>query len=76
MEVLGYNEIEDKYRVKVWESGIVKEVVRLSLIFNAEDKDLFNERVEIAKLRKATADDNIRFLKYLGKMDDSKVSSL
>jgi len=45
-------------------------------MFNEEDENKFKERVEMAKLRKETADDNMRFIKYLLKMDNELVSDI
>jgi hypothetical protein len=42
---------KEKYIVKVISSGVIKEVIRLSLLFREENEEKFKERVEIAKLR-------------------------
>jgi hypothetical protein len=51
VEVLDYDVKKEKYIVKVISSGVIKEVIRLSLLFREENEEKFKERVEIAKLR-------------------------
>jgi hypothetical protein len=51
VEVMDYDVKKEKYIVKVISSGVIKEVIRLSLLFREENEEKFKERVEIAKLR-------------------------
>lgn len=47
------------------ENGILKYVGRLSLIFNKEDPIKFRQRIEEAKQRQYTAEDEMRFYTYV-----------
>jgi len=51
VQVLGYDEKERKFKVRVMYNRHEKMVTRLSLLFYAEDPELFKERVELCKLR-------------------------
>jgi hypothetical protein len=62
--------------IQIVESGVMKYVKRLSLLFNAEDPFKFRQRVEEAKQRQYTAEDEIRFYKYVDNLPNETVSSL
>jgi len=47
--VLGYNTEDKKYQIKMLETNIKKDVVRLSLRFIKEDSEVFKRRIELCK---------------------------
>lgn len=51
-----------------------KSVNRLSLIFNDEDPEKFNERLSTAKSRQQTAENELRFWKYIDNVANEKAS--
>jgi len=47
--VLGYNTEDRKYQIQMLDTGIKKDVVRLSLRFIKEDSEVFKRRVDLCK---------------------------
>ena len=76
MGLLEYDEKTQKYLVKMVSKGIQKYVDRLSLLFDAEDKVKFKERVQLCKHYQRRAEDEIRFQNYAESIPDSNVSTL
>ncbi len=76
VHVEGYDEKRGRFRVKTVSNGQIKEVIRLSLLFRDEDEEKFKERVEIAKMRQATANDEMRFLKLVESLPDDLFAKL
>ena len=60
--MLDYDEKEEKFLVKVVATGMQKWVIRLSLLFNHEDPAKHAARINLAKSRMRTAEDETRFL--------------
>ncbi|EAS04067.1 axonemal dynein heavy chain (macronuclear) [Tetrahymena thermophila SB210] len=68
IQILDYDEESEKYLVRVLATGIKKWVIRLSILFNHEDPQKYYERLELAKSRMQTAEDETRFLNFIDKM--------
>lgn len=68
MQVLDYNEKEEKYLIRVLATGREKWVIRLSLLFNHEDPVKHAARIELAKSRMRTAEDEMRFMQFIDGM--------
>jgi len=62
--------------VQVVNQPTLKYVGRLSLQFNEEDPQKFKKRLDLAKERQLTAEDELRFYKYVDSQPDSSVSLL
>lgn len=68
MQVLDYDESDEKFLVKVMATGLQKWVIRLSLLFNHEDPVKHMARIDLAKSRMRTAEDETRFLQFIDGM--------
>jgi dynein heavy chain len=73
---MDYDPARNKFLVQIIDTGVIKYVGRLSLLFFLEDPIKFRKRVEEARERQQTAEDEIRFLEYLDSLSDDAVSSL
>lgn len=62
--------------MQVCQSGQVKLVTRLSLLFFDEDPDQFRERVNFCKDRQAVVEAELRFTNYVDSMPADAVSVL
>jgi hypothetical protein len=49
VEVLEYFPTSDKFRVRVLSNGVEKVIGKLSLLFNNEDKQGYQKRLNLAK---------------------------
>jgi len=76
VKVLEYDPKRNKFLVQVVNQPTLKYVGRLSLQFNDEDPEKFKRRVDLAKERQFTAEDELRFYKYVDSQSDSNVSLL
>lgn len=76
VEVLSFDQEKKKYYVKVLENSQRKYVGRLSLLFNEEDPEAFQRRLDLCKDLQLTAEDELRFLKYVDSHENGLVSSL
>jgi hypothetical protein len=65
-----------KFFIQICDSGIMKYVGRLSLLFHDENPDRFRYRIELAKQRQIIAEDELRFLKYVSSLPDEQVHDL
>ncbi|EGR32288.1 hypothetical protein IMG5_089580 [Ichthyophthirius multifiliis] len=65
IQILDYNPIKEKFLVKIMDTGFEKWVIRLSILFNEENKEKYFERINLAKERKKQIRDDKRFLEYL-----------
>lgn len=74
VKVLEYN--QGRFLVKLKDGSFQKEVERLSLLFDEEDKNLFKKRVQLAKHYHKRAEDEIRFQTYTEKVSEEQVSKL
>lgn len=68
MQVLDYDKKEEKFLARVVATGREKWVIRLSLLFNHEDPVRHAARIELAKTRMRTAEDETRFLNFIDAM--------
>ncbi|KAM3134228.1 hypothetical protein pb186bvf_013648 [Paramecium bursaria] len=76
VQILGYDPETRKYKVRVVQTGVEKEVGRLSLLFEGEDPVKFEQRVELCKQRQKNADDEMRFLEYVNNQSNALASNL
>jgi len=76
VKVLEYDPKRNKFLVQVVNQPTLKYVGRLSLQFNDEDPQKFKRRLDLAKERQLTAEDELRFYKYVDSQPDSHVSHL
>jgi hypothetical protein len=76
VQVLGYDEKERKFKVRVMQNRQEKMVTRLSLLFYAEDPELFKERVELCKLRQKHVEQELRFTDLVDSIPADAVSIL
>jgi len=74
--VLGYDYKEKKYQVVVHHSGQEKLVTRLSLLFLAEDPELFRKRVTHCKDMQAVVEAELRFTNFVDQVPADQVSVL
>ena len=74
--VKSYNKKLEKFLVQVDHSGMEKYVGKLSLLFNDEDVFKFKERLAICKARQHTAEDEIRFFKFVEGQPDALASTI
>lgn len=51
IQVVGYDEENDRYLIKTLAGGMLKEVNRLSILFKDEDMDMFRSRLKVCKMR-------------------------
>jgi len=75
VRVVDYDAKKNKFLIQIIDTGVMKYVKRLSLMFNMEDPFKFRQRVEEAKQRQFTAEDEMRFYHYVDSLPDT-VSSL
>lgn len=76
VEVLDWDPIQEKFKVRVLDTDVIKYVGRLSVMFLWEDQFKFRERVELSKQRQRNADDESRYLLYIDKQHEKVASSL
>ena len=76
VKVLGYDWKEKKYMVKVIGTNQEKLVTRLSLLFYAEDPEMFKERVNLCKTRQKNVEAEIRFTQLVDSIPQDAVSVL
>ena len=76
MKVLDYDPKKKKFLVQVIDQPTLKYVGRLSLRFHEEDPEKFKLRLESAKERQFTAEDEMRFYHFVNSLPDQSVSSL
>ena len=76
VEVMDYDSEKKKFLVKVLENSQKKYVGRLSLMFNDEDPEEFQARLDLCKDLQLAAEDEMRFLKYIDGHNNELVSSL
>ena len=76
VQVIGYDEREKKFIVKVIATGQEKLVTRLSLLFYAEDPEMFKERVNLCKNRQKNVEAELRFTDLVDSIPSDAVSSL
>lgn len=76
VQILGYDEKERKFKVRVLHNGQEKTVTRLSLLFYAEDPELFRERVEMCKMRQKHVEQELRFTDLVDSIPPDAVSIL
>ena len=77
VRVVGYNQAERKFKVvSCGNRPQEKEVTRLSLLFYAEDPDLFKERVSLCKMHQANVEAELRFTNYVDSIPADAVSVL
>jgi hypothetical protein len=76
VQVIGYDGKERKFKVVVVHSKLEKMVTRLSLLFYAEDPEMFKERVELCKLRQRGVEQELRFTDLVDSVPSDAVSTL
>lgn len=77
VKVIGYNSAEKKFKVvSTGSKPIEKEVTRLSLLFYAEDPELFKERVSLCKMHQNNVEAELRFTNYVDSIPSDAVSGL
>ena len=76
VQIIGYDEKERKFKVRVMHNNKEKTVTRLSLLFYAEDPELFKERVELCKLRQKHVEQELRFTDLVDSIPSDAVSTL
>jgi len=76
VKVLEYDPKRNKFLVQVLNQPTLKYVGRLSLQFNDEDPQKFKLRLDLAKERQLTAEDEMRFYKYVDSQSDTNISLL
>ena len=74
VKVLDYDWKEKKYVVQVVGTKQEKLVTRLSLLFYAEDPELFKERVNLCKTRQKNVEAELRFTNLVDSIPASSVS--
>lgn len=65
VKVLDYNFATKKYKVEVGDSGQVKMITRLSLLFYDEDPEAFRLRVTQCKQRQRNVEAELKFTEYV-----------
>lgn len=76
VEVLGYDEKEKKYKVRVVSTNQEKYVTRLSLLFFNEDPEMFKKRVNECKARQAIVEAELKFTNLVDSVPTDSVSEL
>ncbi len=76
MRVIDYDYQQKKYRVIVHHNGQEKLVTRLSLLFLAEDPNLFKSRVNQCKSMQAVVESELRFTNMVDAVPSEQVSTL
>ena len=74
VEVISYD--HNRFLVKLVKTQEVKHVIRLSLIFNFEDQQLFFNRLNLAKNLMNNAADDLRFVQYINQINDTEISKM
>ena len=74
VKVLDYDWKEKKYLVEVVGTKQQKLVTRLSLLFYAEDPELFKERVNLCKTRQKNVEAELKFTNLVDSIPASSVS--
>jgi hypothetical protein len=65
VEVLDFNPSSNRFKVRVCSSGLEKEIVKLSILFNCENKERFFQRLFMAKNLQLNAQDELRYKSYI-----------
>lgn len=76
MEVLEYFPTSDKFRVRVLSNGVEKVIGKLSLLFNNEDKQGYQKRLNLAKNLQMNAQEEIRFKNYTTNILNSEIQQM
>lgn len=76
VKVLDYNFATKKYKVEVGDSGQVKMITRLSLLFYDEDPEAFRLRVTQCKQRQRNVEAELKFTEYVDSQASDSVSML
>jgi hypothetical protein len=76
VRVIGYDDKQKKFRVVVEATSQEKLVTRLSLLFYAEDPELFKQRVNLCKTRMKNVEAELRFTDLVDSIPTDAVSSL
>lgn len=76
IELINYDHKSGKFYIKVLENGLLKFVSRLSIQFNDEDPQKFEERLNLTKERQRNADEAIKLLRFIETVDDNVVAPM
>lgn len=76
VKVLDYNYAMKKFKVEVGDSGAVKHITRLSLLFYDEDPEAFRQRVNQCKQRQRNVEAELRFTSLVDSQPSDAVSLL
>lgn len=76
VEVLSYDPVQKKFKVKVCSTGQEKFVTRLSLLFFNEDPEKFKQRVNECKKRQEIVEAELRFTNLVDSVPTESVSTL
>ena len=74
VELISFDEKNEKFYIRVLQNGLLKFVNRLSIQFKDEDESKFEERLNLTKERQKIADQSIKLLRYIESIDDNIVS--
>ena len=74
--MIGYDHKHKRYQVRVCATKQEKLVTRLSLLFYAEDPELFKERVNLCKTRQKNVEAELRFTQLVDSIPQNAVSVL
>lgn len=76
VQVVAYDAAAKRFQVRVVGTSQIKNVTRLSLLFYAEDPEMFRQRVDLCKERQRNVESELRFTNLIDAVPTDSVSIL
>ncbi|CAD8081115.1 unnamed protein product [Paramecium sonneborni] len=76
VQILDYDEQQQKFIVKILKNDQIKAVTRLSLMLKTENEADFNQRLQQCRILQKQAEEELRFFKYVTNIPDQLVTTI
>ncbi|CAD8087288.1 unnamed protein product [Paramecium sonneborni] len=76
VQILDFDQIQQKYIVKIMKNDQVKTISRLSLMLKTENETEFNQRLQQCRILQKQAEEELRFFKYVNTIPDQLVTAM
>ncbi|CAD8161959.1 unnamed protein product [Paramecium pentaurelia] len=76
VQILDYDQNQQKFIVKIMKNDQIKYVSRLSLMLKTENETEFNLRLQQCRILQKQAEEELRFFKYVNSIPDQLITSL